>query len=208
MIVIFLSFFTQSVKDYLLWKPLSNSLDIVTRTLDETKRLERAFKIIETKVKTEEENLYLWAAMGNLGHFWIEVINKIINTVPENLYLLSIESLWGKPEVGKNKRISSKDFFGKKEATTSKNIDTSKEVLIIKIKGESYAPEVSYIAEKVVKPLEELILSDQEAPVFSDVRLVQGSVHHVIVSDNKNMVDNIKSAPIRFELQCIVNSLN
>jgi len=204
---IFLSFFTQSIKDYLLWKPLSNSVDTVTRTLNETNRLERVFKNIGKKVGAEEEKLHMWESMGDQGHFWIEAINKIINTVPENVYLLSIESLWGIPEAGKKERTSSKDFFGGKGATTSKNIDTSKEVLIIRIKGESYAPEVSYIEEKVKKPIANLTLSDQKTPAFSDVRLMQGSVYHVAVPDKKDMAGDIKSTPISFELQCIV-SLN
>jgi Tfp pilus assembly PilM family ATPase len=207
-IAVFLSFFTQSIKDYLLWKPLSNSVETVTATLNEANRLERAFKSIEKKVKAEEDNLHLWKSMGDQGHFWIEALNKIINTIPENVYLLSVESLWGIPEAGNKERTSSKDFFEGKGATTSKNIDTSKEVLIIRIKGESYAPEVSYIEEKVKKPIANLTLSDQEIPVFSDVRLVQGSVYHVAVPDIKDTADDIKSTPICFELECIVDSLN
>ncbi len=207
-IAIFLSFFTQGIKDYLLWKPLSNSVETVTATLNEANRLERVFKSIEKEVKAEEDNLHLWESMGDQGHFWIEALNKIINTIPENVYLLSIESLWGIPEAGNRERTSSKDFFGEKGATTSKNIDTSKEVLIIRIKGESYAPEVSYIEEKVKKPIANLTLSDQEIPAFSDVRLVQGSVYHVAVHDKKDTADGIKSTPICFELECIVDSLN
>ena len=205
---IFLSFFTQYIKDYLLWRPLSSSVDTVARTLNETKRLERAYKSIEKKVEAEEKKLHLWESMGHQGYFWIETVNKIINTVPENVYLLSIESLWGIPEAGNKERASSKDFFGGKGATTSKNIDTSKEVLIIKIMGESYAPEVSYIEEKVKKAIANLTLADQKKPVFSDVRLVQGSVYHVVIPDKKNAADDIKSTPICFELQCIVDSLN
>ncbi len=205
---LFLGCFTQCIKDYLLWKPLSNSVETVTRTLNETNRLERAFKRIEKKVKAEEGNLHLWESMGHQGHFWIEAINKIINTVPENVYLLSIESLWGVPEAGKKERTSSKEFFGKSEAAISKSIDTSKAVLIIRIKGESYALEVSYIEEKVKPPIANLTLSGQKAPAFSDVRLVQGSVHHTVVTDKKDSTDNINGIPICFELQCIVDSLN
>jgi len=205
---IILSFFTQYIKDYLLYKPLSNSIDTVARTLNESNRLERAYKSIEKKVEAEKENLHLWESMGHQGHFWIEAINKITNTIPENVYLLSIESLWGIPEADKKERRSSKDFFGEKEATASKSIDTSKEVLIIRIKGESYAPEVSYIEEKVKTPIANLTLSDQNIPAFSDVRLVQGSVHHVTLPDKKDMAGDIKSAPISFELQCIVDNLN
>ena len=184
---IFLSFFTQYIKDYLLWKPLSNNVDTIARTLNEMNRLERAYKSIEKKVEAEEEKLHLWELMGHQGHFWIEAINKIFNAIPDNVYLLSIESLWGIPEAGKKERTSSKDFFGNKEATAPKEIDASKEVLIIRIKCESYAPEVSYIEEKVKKPIADLTLSDQGILAFSDVRLVQGSVHHVSVPDKKDI---------------------
>ena len=207
-IAIFLSFFTQSIKDYLLWKPLSNSVETVTVTLNEANRLERVFKGIEKKVKAEEDNLHLWESIGKRGNFWIETLGKIINTIPENVYLLSIESLWGIPEAGKKERTSSKEFFGKSEDAISKTIDTSKKVLIIRIKGESYAPEVSYIEEKVKPPIVNLTLSGQKTPAFSDVRLVQGSVHHTVAPDKKDSADNIKGTPICFELQCIVDSLN
>ena len=207
-IAIFLSFFTQSIKDYLLWKPLSNSVETVTVTLNEANRLERVFKGIEKKVKAEEDNLHLWESIGKRGNFWIETLGKIINTIPENVYLLSIESLWGIPEADKKERTSSKDFFGEKEVIASKSIDTSKEVLIIRIKGESYAPEVSYIEEKVKTPIANLTMSDQNIPAFSDVRLVQGSVHHIALPNKKDKVGDIKSTPISFELQCIVDNLN
>ncbi len=180
----------------------------MTATLNEANRLERVFKGIEKKVKAEEDNLLLWESIGERGNFWIEALSKIINTIPENVYLLSIESLWGIPEAGNKERASSKDFFGGKGATTSKKIDTSKEVLIIRIRGESYAPEVSYIEEKVKKTIANLTLADQKKPAFSDVRLVQGSVYHVAIPDKKDAADDIKSTPIRFELQCIVDSLN
>ena len=201
---IFLGIFTQSVKDYLLWKPLSNSVETLTRTVNEAKRLEKAFKGVEKKVKKVEEKIYLWESMGDQGEFWIEIISKIINIIPENVYLLSIESLWGIPDSGKEEKAGSKAFFGKKEATTPKSIDTSKEVLIIRIKGESYAPKVSYIEEKVRQPIESLVLTDQKTPAFRDVRLMQGSVYRVAVPDEEERVGDI-SAPICFELQCIVD---
>ena len=80
--------------------------------------------------------------------------------------------------------------------------------MIIRIKGESYAPEVSYIEERVKKPIANLTFSDQKIPAFSDVRLVQGSVYHVAVPGKKGTADDIKSTPICFELECIVDSLN
>jgi hypothetical protein len=210
---IFLSFFTQSIKDYIIWQPLSNGVDTVTETLNEVKKLERVYKGIEKKVKVEEDNLHMWKSIGAQGRFWVEAVSKTIDSIPENVYLVSIESLWGIPHSDKKERVSSKGFFEKKEESTSNNdIDTSKEVLIISIRGESYASKVSYIEEKVKKPIEELTLSDQKLPAFIDVRLVQGSVQHVRDTDKKhiseNTADGIKSQPISFEIQCIVNPLS
>jgi hypothetical protein len=51
-------------------------------------------------------------------------------------------------------------------------------------------------------------MSDQNIPAFSDVRLVQGSVHHIALPNKKDKVGDIKSTPISFELQCIVDNLN
>ena len=84
--------------------------------------------------------------------------------------------------------------------------------MIISIKGESYDPEVSYIEGKVKIPIENLTLFDQKTPVFSVVRVVPGSVHHVTVIDKKGvseyMAHGIKGLPISFEIQCIVNPIN
>ncbi|MHC4453620.1 MAG: hypothetical protein ACYSWS_02870, partial [Planctomycetota bacterium] len=144
--------------------------------------------------------------------FLAEAINKIINTIPEDVFLISIESLWDLPKSGKKDKTGSNGFFAEKGDLTFKNIDTPKEVLMIIVKGESYAPEVSYIDQKVKKNLVDLTLLNKKIPVFSEVRLVQGSVNHVAVFDNngvdENTNDDIKSRPISFEIQCIVNAIN
>ena len=211
-ISIFLSFLTQSIKDYITWRRLSKSVDTVNETFNKVKKLERDYNDIEKKVKAGEKNLHVWKTIGIQGSFWIDIINKIIDSFPEKVYLLSIESVWEIPHTDKKERISGKGFFEKAEENTSKNIDTSKEALIISIKGESYDPEVSYIEGKVKIPIENLTLFDQKTPVFSVVRVVPGSVHHVTVIDKKGvseyMAHGIKGLPISFEIQCIVNPIN
>lgn len=210
-ILIFLSFLTQSIKDYITWRHLSKGVDTVNETFNKVKKLERDYNDIEKKVKAEEASLHVCNTIGIQGSFWIDVINKIIDSFPEKVYLLSIESVWEIPHSDKKERISGKGFFKKAEENTSKNIDTSKEALIISIKGESYDPEVSYIEEKVKIPIENLTLFDQKTPAFSDVRVVLGSVHHVTVIDKKgvseDMAHGIKGLPISFEIQCIVNPM-
>lgn len=211
-ISIFLSLFTQSIKDYTTWRSLTNGVNTVTETFDKVRNLESVYKDIEKKVKAEEENLRKWESIGAQNSFWIETIDKIIDTIPEKVYLSSIESLWGFPATDKISRVSSKGFFEKTEKNIAKNTGLSKEVLILSIKGESCAPEISYIEERVKGPLRDMVLSGRKEPVFSDVRLVQGTVRHVKIMGNKDVseenVDGINHQPISFEIQCIVNAVN
>ncbi len=212
LISISLGLFTQSIKDYIIWKPLSNGVDTSTNVLEKVNKLERAYKNIEKETKVEEEDLKILTSIGNRGRYLIEAINKIINTIPEDVFLISIESLWDLPRSGKNGRKSSKGIFSEKGDIALKDIDSQKEVLMIIVKGESYAPEVSYIEKRIKKTMIDLTLLNQKKPVFSDVRLVQGSVNRVTVLDNnditEDMNDNIKSRPIAFEIQCIANAID
>ncbi len=212
LILIFLALFTQSVKDYLIWRPLSNGVDTATKALEKVNKLERSFKNIEKRTKVEEENLMVLKSIGNQGYFLIEAINKIINTIPEDVFLISIESLWEPPRPGNKDKKSSKGFIIEKGDRALENIDTQKEVLKIIVKGESHAPEVSYIEKKVKKNMMDLTLLNQKKHVFSEVRLVQGSVNRVTVLDSNGITegtnDDIKSRPISFEIQCIANATN
>ncbi len=123
--------------------------------------------------------------------------------------MISIESLWERPGTGKKDKKGSNGNFAEKGDRALKNIDTQKEVLKIIVKGESYAPEVSYIEEKVKKNMIDLSLLNQKKPVFNEVRLVQGSVNRVTVLDGNGITedtnDDTKSQPISFEIQCIVS---
>ncbi len=212
LISISLGLFTQSIKDYIIWKPLSNGVDTSTNVLEKVNKLERAYKNIEKETKVEEEDLKILTSIGNRGRYLIEAINKIINTIPEDVFLISIETLWDLPRSGNNGRKSSKGVFAEKGDIALKDIDSQKEVLMIIVKGESYAPEVSYIEKRIKKTMIDLTLLNQKKPVFSDVRLVQGSVNRVTVLDNnditEDMNDNIKSRPIAFEIQCIANAID
>ncbi len=209
LISISLGLFTQSVKNYIIWRPLSSGVDTATEALKKINKLERAFKNIEKETKVEEEYLNVLKSIGNQGRLLIEAINKIINSIPEDVFLVSIESLWDLPKSGKKDNAGNKGFFEEKGDMTFKNADTPKEVLIIIVKGESYAPEVSYIEKRVINTMTDLTLLNQKIPVFSDVRLVQGSVNRVTVLDNNGIEedtnDDIKNQPISFEIQCIVS---
>ncbi len=210
---IFLGLLTQGIKDCILWKPLSNSVDTVTETLTKVRRLERAYQDIAKKTKVEKENLKALKSIGIQGRFMIEAISKIINTIPEDVFLISIESLWNLPKSDKNDKASDDNFIvGKRDMKSNKNIATSKKVLMVIIKGESYAPEVSHIEQNVKNSMVDLTLLNQIKPVFSDVRLVQGSVNRVTVLDNNNIERNnigfTENQPISFEIQCTVNTIN
>ncbi len=207
---IFLGLLTQGIKDCILWKPLSNSVDTVTETLTKVRRLERAYQDIAKKTKVEKENLKALKSIGIQGRFIVEAISKIINTIPEDVFLISIESLWDLPKSGKNDKTSDDTFIkGKRDMKSNKNIAASKKVLMVIIKGESYAPEVSHIEQNVKNSMVDLTQPNQIKPVFSDVKLVQGSVNRVTVLDNNNIeIKNngfTSNQPISFEIQCTVN---
>jgi type IV pilus assembly protein PilM len=212
LISIFLGLFTQNIKNYITWRPLSNGVDTATEALKEVNKLERAFKIIEKRTKVEEDNLKVLKAIGNQGLFLIEAINKIINSIPEDVFLVNIESVWDLPNYGKKDKAGGKGVFVTKGEMTFKNDDKPKETLRIIVKGESYAPKVSYIEEKVKKPIANLTLLNQQIPVFSNVTLVQGSVKHVTVLENNGTEEDAngdtQSQPISFEIKCIANTLN
>ncbi len=196
-VLIFLSLLTQSIKDYTSWIRLSRYTDTVSSTLNEVKGMERDYRNTERKVEEEENKLQALKSISTQGAFWTETIGKIIDIMPEKVYLLSLESLRG---------ISSADKKGQKSA------DGSRRELIMSIKGESYDPKVSYIEEMVKKPLEDLKLFGQQDPAFRNVEFVQGSVYHVdslkkkSESEGLDVGQNIR--PIAFEIRWVVNATN
>ncbi|MFQ5962704.1 MAG: type IV pilus biogenesis protein PilM [Candidatus Scalinduaceae bacterium] len=197
-ILIFLSLLTQSLKDYISWRTLSKSLETINTTHNEVKKWERVYRNIGEKVKEEEKKLQILASIGTQGSFWIEAIRKVIDIMPEKVYLLSLESFRDLPYADKE--------------NTSKKEGESKEVLIMSIKGESYDPRMSFLKEMVRKPLENLKLFDQQAPAFRNVEFVQGSVHNVdsFIKKSDSEVFNIYQdiRPIAFEIRWIVNTIN
>jgi hypothetical protein len=207
-----LGLFTQTIKDYLIWKPLTKSVDTATETLKKVNKLESTFKIIKKRAKAEDDNLKVLKAIGNQGLFLIEAINKIINSIPEDVFLVNIESVWDLLNSGKKDKVGGKGGFVTKGEIAFKNDDKPKETLRIIVKGESYAPNVSYIEEKVKNPIVNLTLLNQQIPVFSNVTLVQGSVKHVTVLENNGIEEDAngdtQSRPISFEIQCIANTTN
>jgi hypothetical protein len=141
----------------------------------------------------------------------METIRRIIDIMPEKVYLLSMESRSGAfSSSGETKK--SKKRSRKKKKSVPEKVDESKRELVMSIKGESYDPRISYIEEMIKKPLEDLKLFGQQVPAFRNVEFVQGSVHHVdslkrkSESDDLDVDQNIR--PIAFEIRWIVNATN
>ncbi|MEE9260234.1 MAG: hypothetical protein V3U40_03880 [Candidatus Scalindua sediminis] len=198
-ILIFLSLLTQSIKYYTASITLSKYSDTVNSTLNEVKRLERVYRNTGKKVEGEEKKLRALRSIGTQGAFWTEVVRKVIDIMPEKVYLLSMKSL---------RDFSSTDEEGKK--STPKDADGPKRELIMSIKGESYDPKMSYIEEMVKKPLEDLKLFGQQVPAFRNVEFVQGSVRHVDTlkkeSESEDLNVDQKIRPIAFEIRWVVNA--
>ena len=197
-ILIFLSLLVQSIKYYTASITLSKYSDTVNSTLNEVKRLKRVYRNTGKKVEGEEKKLRALRSIGTQGAFWTEVVRKVIDIMPEKVYLLSMKSL---------RDFSSTDEEGKK--STPKDADGPKRELIMSIKGESYDPKMSYIEEMVKKPLEDLKLFGQQVPAFRNVEFVQGSVRHVdtLKKESKSEDLNVdqKIRPIAFEIRWVVN---
>ncbi|MHC4453117.1 MAG: type IV pilus biogenesis protein PilM [Planctomycetota bacterium] len=210
-ILIFLILLAQSVKDGTAWITLSKYANTANSTLNEVKRMERVYRNTGKKVKEEEKKLQALKSIGAQGVFGMETIRKIIDIMPEKVYLLSMESRRGAfSSSGENKKR--KKLSRKKKKSVPEKVDESKRELVMSIKGESYDPRISYIEEMIKKPLEDLKLFGQQVPAFRNVELVQGSVHHVdslkkkSESDDLDVDQNIR--PIAFEIRWVVNATN
>jgi type IV pilus assembly protein PilM len=211
-ILIFLGLLTQSIKDYTTWVSLSKYANPVNSTLNKVKGLERAYNNTGKKVNEEEKKLQALKSIGTQGAFCMEAIRKIIDIMPDKVYLLSMESQEVFSSDNEGKEMGNKKLSSKKKNDTPENTDGSKKELVMIIKGESYDPSISYIEEKVKKPLEGLKLSGQQTPAFRNVEIVQGSIHHVdslkMTSGPDDLNSNQYIRPIAFEIQWVVNAIN
>lgn len=211
-ISIFIALFSQSIKDYMVYKERSKAVNTVNATYDRVKKMERTYKNIGEEVEEEEKKLQTLASIGTQGSFWIEAIRKITDIMPEKVYLLNMESLRDLPYAEEDKKDSSEKGSGRKKRNTSKKTGKPEKVLIMSIKGESYDPSMSYLEEMIKKPLENLKLFNHQDPTFRNVEFVEGSVHHVDLIKggrrftNLNIDPNIR--PIAFEIRWMVNTIN
>ncbi len=211
-VLIFLGLLTQSIKDYTAWISLSRHADTVNSTLSEVKGMERVYRNTGKKVGEEEAKLQALQSIGAQGMFWMEAIRKIIEIMPEKVYLLSMESLRGFPSDNEEKKKGNKKRSRKGKKGVPKNDNVQKKELVMSIRGESHDPKMSYIEEMIKKPLEDLKLFGQQVPVFRDVAVVQGSVRHVGLLKRKSEPEDLNIdqsiRPIAFEIRLVVNATN
>jgi Tfp pilus assembly PilM family ATPase len=120
-VLIFLGLLTQSIKDYTAWISLSRHADTVNSTLSEVKGMERVYRNTGKKVEEEDAKLQALQSIGAQGMFWMEAIRKIIEIMPEKVYLLSMESLRGFPSDNEEKKKSNKKRSRKGKKGTPKN---------------------------------------------------------------------------------------
>ncbi len=211
-VLIFLGLLTQSIKDYAVWRSLSRHADTANSTLSEVKGIERVYRNTGKKVEEEEAKLQALQSIGAQGRFWMEAIRKIIEIIPEKVYLLSMESLRGFPSDNEEKKKGNKKRSRKGKKGAPKNDNGQKKELVMSIRGESHDPKMSYIEEMIKKPLEDLKLFGQQVPAFRDVAVVQGSVRHVGLFKKKSEPEDLNIdqsiRPIAFEIRLVVNATN
>jgi len=211
-VLIFLGLLTQSIKDYAVWRSLSRHADTANSTLSEVKGIERVYRNTGKKVEEEEAKLQALQSIGAQGRFWMETIRKIIEIMPEKVYLLSMESLRGFPSDNEEKKKGNKKRSRKGKKGAPKNDNGQKKELVMSIRGESHDPKMSYIEEMIKKPLEDLKLFGQQVPAFRDVAVVQGSVRHVGLFKKKSEPEDLNIdqsiRPIAFEIRLVVNATN
>lgn len=211
-VLIFLGLLTQGIKDYTGYAKLSKYANPVNSTLNRVKEMERMYRNIEKKVKEGEKKLHGLKSIGSQGAYYMGAIRKVIDMMPENVYLLSMESRRVFSSYDEKKKMGRKNTTSGGGKSIPKNTDGSKREVIMRIKGESYDPRISYIKEMVKKPLEDLRLFGQQSPSFRNVEIVKGSVHHVELLKNKGEPDDLNGdqsiRPIAFEIQWVVNTLD
>lgn len=195
-ILLALGLLTQGYRDVKATSGISAYIDKIKTKAGEVRRYARTYKKIEDEIKVEEESLESLKAIGNQSNFWVSTIHNIIDVLPENVYLVDINSSWGQPYAEKEEGPDSKKSPKKKTKKPTK-------VLIMSIMGESYDPSVSYIKENVKKPLENLKLFGQQTPAFRNVEIVQGSIRTVIDTDLGS-----GQTKIAFQIRWIVDKIN
>ena len=171
--------------------------------LQNIKELEKKYKSAETRAQTSKSALDLVSSIDSSRFFWMEVLDKLLSLMPNNVAITSLNSSWISADAlqtkGSDKQTSKSNFFQAKKTSEPTKTGSSKRLLLMGIKGESKEPSMGFIEENILKPIQKLILFDQKVSAFKQVEIVPGSCRQV---DRKNGWKGC----ISFEIRWIVKS--
>lgn len=178
---------------------LKNSDDHHQKVLQNVKELEREYRHAETLAQTKKSSLDLISSIDSSRFIWMEILDKVLSLIPDNVSIASIQSSWiDEDSISSGKQTSPAVSQPKKAATPAKP-GASKKLLFMGIKGESQEPSMRFIEERVLKPIQNLTLFNQKVAAFKNVEIVPGSSRQVV---HKEGLDSY----ISFEIRWIVKS--
>lgn len=181
---------------------LYNSNNHHQKVLQNTKELEREYKNTETLAQTNKSALGRISSIDSSRFIWMEVLDKLLSLMPNNVSITSIQSSWIDADTmeteGMAKHTPSESSKNKKPANPAKP-GASKKLLLMGIKGESKEPSMRFIEEHILKPIQNLTLFDQKVPAFKNAEIVPGSSRQVDYKDGGGSY-------ISFEIRWIAKS--
>jgi len=172
------------------------------KVLQNIKDLERKYKNAETIAQTNKSALDLVSSIDSSRFIWMEVLDKLLSLIPNNVSITSIQSSWIDADTMKTEGTTKQTPPGSSQAkktTTPAKPGTSKKLLLMGIKGESKDPSMRFIEERILKPIQNITLFDQKVPAFKDAEIVPGSSRQL---DHKDGWGDY----ISFEIRWIVKS--
>ena len=182
---------------------LRDSNNYHQNVLQNIKELEKKYKSAETLAQTSKSALDLVSAIDSSRFFWMEVLDKLLSFMPNNVAITNISSSWVNADAlqtkSTEKQTSKSNFPQAKKTNEPTKPSSSKKLLLMGIKGESREPSMGFIEENILKPIQTLTLFDQKVPAFKNVEIVPGSCRQV---DRKNGWEGC----ISFEIRWIVKS--
>jgi Tfp pilus assembly PilM family ATPase len=171
------------------------------KVLQDTKELERIYKNAESHAQTKKSELDLISSIDSSRFIWMEVLDKLLSLIPDNVCITSIQSSWIDADAVKTeypeKQTPSVSSHAKKPASSAKP-GTSKKLLLMGIKGESKEPSMRFIEERILKPIQNITLFDHKVPAFKNAEIVPGSCRQVDHKDGGSYIS--------FEIRWIVKS--
>ncbi|MFN3533228.1 MAG: pilus assembly protein PilM, partial [Candidatus Brocadia sp.] len=122
---------------------LHDSGDRHQKVLQDIKELERRYKNAANLAQTSKSALDLISSIDSARFIWMEVLDKLLSLIPDNVSITSIQSSWidaaALKTEGATKQTPSGSSQTKKPAAPAKS-GTSKKLLLMGIKGESKEP--------------------------------------------------------------------